>query len=146
MGNCVHSQIHLVNQLTCSLNEPPERKTSKILNLQLQQVQVPKEIQNLLVSGIAENQGIRKKIFTNLSISGVFNLLIKSLISLSSVLLMPRERALRTAGALPNPRVHQLQETSLQIRKEFLSLLRAEPHSWCSAPLQRTNTVQIEGL
>ena len=103
MGNCVHSQIHLVNQLTCSLNEPSERKTSKILNLQLQEVQVPKQIQNLLVSGIAENQGIRKKIFTNLSISGVFNLLIKSLISLSSVLLMPRERAPRSAGALPNP-------------------------------------------
>ena len=103
MGNCVHSQIHLVNQITCSLNESPERKTSKILNLQLQQVKVPKQIQNLLVSEkLEENQGIRKKIFTNLSISGASSLLIKSLISLSCVLLMPSERALRTTGALPN--------------------------------------------
>ena len=64
---------------------------------------VCKQIQNLLDSGIAENQGIRKKIFTHLSISGAFSLLITSLISLSTVLLMPSERAPRTTGALPNP-------------------------------------------
>lgn len=45
------------------LNEPPERKTSKILNLQLQQVKVPKQIQNLLVSGITENREYQKKDF-----------------------------------------------------------------------------------
>lgn len=54
MGNYVHYRLNFANQPAHSLNESPERRTTKILNFQPQQMKAAKQNQNLLVSAVVE--------------------------------------------------------------------------------------------
>ena len=97
MVNYVHSRlVNLAHQLSRNLDEPPKRRTTKILILHLQQLKAPKQNLNPLVSAIIANiQDIGKEIATDLSASGTFSPPTSSEFSVTGLT--------ENTGALPNP-------------------------------------------
>lgn len=78
MGNYLR-QIQLIWQtgsLSCTLDELPKRKTTKILNFQFQQMKAyeQKPPTSLASDIITKDQGIGKEIVTSVSVPGTFNL------------------------------------------------------------------------
>lgn len=143
--------VNLANQLACTLDEPLERKTNKILNFQLWEMKVPIWNQKPpYFFYYANNHVTGKEIVKNLSISGIYSCLTsKSNVLIPSDCDLKNCRGSFESSLLINSeeKLSWLGEFCLSVlidTRAILSVLNPTAIKW--APSWSTKTVQIVEL